>query len=234
MGRKSKQTVDYFPHVCNHKKTMFVLEQQFPARNSGYNGWFKLLETLGKSEGHFYDCSSRENWEYFCAYIQFDVDQADVFIEKLAILGAVDKSLWQEHKIIWSDNFVEGVADAYAKRKSNLPQKPSFRDENGVSGAGNPQTKLNETILNETRLFRDNTPSGETVDNSEETDPAKMTPLQIWKSHQLTKAEKAKHLAKPDCPKCGGSGFEVFMPDESSGLKPLRVPCKCWHDDKKY
>ena len=49
MTRPKKQTVDYFPHSCNHKKTIYILEERYG--NNGYSFWFKLLEMLGNTEG---------------------------------------------------------------------------------------------------------------------------------------------------------------------------------------
>lgn len=65
MARPKKQTVDYFPHFVKGGRTIFILENKFG--NDGYAFWFKLLEILGESEGHFYDCSNASNWEYLLA-----------------------------------------------------------------------------------------------------------------------------------------------------------------------
>ena len=51
MTRPMKKGVDYFPHACVHGQTMFILEQRWG--NDGYAFWFKLLEMLGTTEGHF-------------------------------------------------------------------------------------------------------------------------------------------------------------------------------------
>lgn len=64
-GKTEKQTVDYFPHFVKGGRTIFILENKFG--NDGYAFWFKLLEILGESEGHFYDCSNASNWEYLLA-----------------------------------------------------------------------------------------------------------------------------------------------------------------------
>lgn len=65
MARPKKQTVDYFPHFVKCGRTIYILENRFG--NDGYAFWFKLLEILGESEGHFYDCSNLSNWEYLLA-----------------------------------------------------------------------------------------------------------------------------------------------------------------------
>ena len=66
MGRPRKQTVDYFPHfVSTDSRTKFILEQSWG--NDGYAFWFKLLELLGRSEGHYYDCSQPADKMYLVA-----------------------------------------------------------------------------------------------------------------------------------------------------------------------
>ena len=62
MARPKKRTVDYFPHQCNHGKTMFILEQKYG--NDGYAFWFKLLELLGTTEGHFLHLENSADWEF--------------------------------------------------------------------------------------------------------------------------------------------------------------------------
>ena len=151
MARPTKQTVDYFPHMCTHKKTMFIIEESFG--NDGYSFWFKLLELLGSTEGHFYDCDDAANWEFLLAKTRLDENLCTQILDKLAILNAIDRELWQQDKIIWSDNFIDGITDAYKKRKVETPDKPCLRVQklqlNGVSGDGNPQSKLKETKVNE-------------------------------------------------------------------------------------
>ena len=73
MGRPRKQTVDYFPHfVSTDSRTKFILEQSWG--NDGYAFWFKLLELLGRSEGHYYDCSATANEKYLVALMKLDKD----------------------------------------------------------------------------------------------------------------------------------------------------------------
>ena len=65
MARPTKATVDYFPHSCNHGKTIMILQQSFGLE--GYAVWFKLLEQLGKTVNHFIDCRDDPTWLYLIA-----------------------------------------------------------------------------------------------------------------------------------------------------------------------
>jgi hypothetical protein len=141
-GRPTKLTVDYFPHMCTHKKTMFIIEQQFG--NDGYAAWFKLLELLGASEGHYYDCRNADDWEFLLAKTRLTNDICEQLLSKLAKLQAIDQELWEQHRVIWSDNFVMNLEDLYKRRKINLPQKPSFCAHKPDNGEQKPKQLSND------------------------------------------------------------------------------------------
>lgn len=110
MARPKKRTVDYFPHYCRHKTTIFILEQRYG--NDGYAFWFKLLEMLGNSDGHSIDCNNLHNWEFLIANVRLSEEKSLEILNLLSKLQAIDHELW-EGKIIWSDKFIEGIKDAY-------------------------------------------------------------------------------------------------------------------------
>lgn len=139
MARPRKQTVDYFPHDCQHGKTMYILEQRFA--NDGYAFWFKLLETLGSSDGHCIKFNQDTETEFLAAKTHMTIDKCIEILDLLAKLNAIDPELWQE-RIIWSDNFIERISDVYRKRESETPFRPPVM---GVSDVGNSQSKVKET-----------------------------------------------------------------------------------------
>jgi len=49
----------------------------------------------------------------------------DEIIGLLARLEAIDAELW-EQKVIWCQNFADGIAEAYRNRAVEMPQRPSF------------------------------------------------------------------------------------------------------------
>ena len=145
MARPRKQTVDYFPHMCTHGKTMFIIEQKYG--NDGYAFWFKLLEMLGSAEGHYLHLENGPDWEFLQAKTHIEADKCEELLDLLAKLDAIDSELW-EQKVVWSDKFITNVSDAYRNRKVEIPNKPSFLrkkpTEEEQSDAINPQMKLNE------------------------------------------------------------------------------------------
>lgn len=130
MTRPRKQTVDYFPHYCHHGKTMAILEQKFG--NDGYAFWFKLLELLGSSEGHSIDCNESVSWEYLQSISRLESEKCEEILNLLARVQAIDAELWEE-KIVWSENFVQGISQAYRNRVVETPPRPSILRKKPVS-----------------------------------------------------------------------------------------------------
>ena len=119
-GRKDKNTVDYFPHYCNAGKTMFILENKFG--NNGYTVWFKTLELLGSNENHYLDLRDETDLLFITSKMKIDEIELISIYDLLSKLGAIDKLLWKE-KIIYSDNYVSNIADAYKRRNKDVVHK---------------------------------------------------------------------------------------------------------------
>jgi hypothetical protein len=174
MARPQKQTVDYFPHKCHDDQIVFILEQSYQA--IGYTFWFKLQSLLGRTEGHKIDLSNgnEPTWRYLQALTYTDHDKCKEILNCLAELKAIDRELWQDHKIIWCQNFVDDVIDAYSKRTGEIPHRPSFGEQkpttDGVSGDGNGESKLNETIVEEIKIEEKESSAADAASSSQKTD----------------------------------------------------------------
>ena len=166
-GRKDKNVVDYFPHQCEHGKTLFILENKYPFK--GYCVWFKTLELLGKTENHFIDCRKAEDWEYLSAYMKLSSEELKDIYNICARLDAIHSELWQ-NKIIWSGNFIKGILDVYRKREHkctgfndlcriiSVKMRSKYDDfgisggDNSISGINITQSKVKESKVKESRI----------------------------------------------------------------------------------
>jgi hypothetical protein len=141
MARPLKDTVDFFPHYAETGKTLYIIESKF--KNDGYAFWFKLLQRLCKSKGHFIDCNNTAEWQFLQAITLVSEDIANSILNLLAELDAIDKDLWG-HKIIWVENLVKNLTPIYQNRKQPLPIKPIITNNNptttDVSTNNNPTT----------------------------------------------------------------------------------------------
>lgn len=138
MGRPRKQTADYFPHFVAAGRTKFVLEDGWG--NDGYAFWFKLLELLCKSDGHYYNCKENGNKRYLMALTKVDEDKADAILEALADMGKIDRELWEQAQVIWCQNLVDNLADMYSKRTDGMPKRPSIEEFSGIKGEQDGET----------------------------------------------------------------------------------------------
>ncbi len=121
MGRPPKDTVDYFPHDCIVSKSLLIVQSQYG--NDGYACWFKLLQLLGISAGHFIDYSEKAVWLRLVSETHVPEKLALELLETFASLGMIDKEL-HKREIVWSQHFVNNVADVYKRRRVDVPQRP--------------------------------------------------------------------------------------------------------------
>lgn len=158
MGRPRKQTADYFPHYVADSRTKFILEDGWG--NDGYAFWFKLLELLCKSDGHYYDLSSSTDKKYLTALAKVSEATAFDIMDMLADLGKIDKELWNERKIVWCQTLVDNLSMLYSKRTVSAPEKPTLEDleartpdeeniPNTENCNGNPQEIAAEDVKSE-------------------------------------------------------------------------------------
>lgn len=127
MGRMRKQTADYFPHFTYKGRTLTVLESRWGC--VGYTFWFKMLELLSSTEGHSYDCSKQTNMDYLAIMALTDVETVNNILDALADMGKIDTPLWSEKRIIWCQSLVDRLSSLYAKRTTDIPQKPLLDGE---------------------------------------------------------------------------------------------------------
>jgi len=154
VGRPFKQTADYFPHMANASegKTLFIIQSRF--QNDGYACWFKILELLASSEGHYFDYSKPSDWQFLLAKTGVSADTLREILELLADLEAIDQELYRHH-ILWVQKFVENLSILYRRRKIDFPSKPGVSadingisaDINGISARRKPQSKVKYSIL---------------------------------------------------------------------------------------
>lgn len=119
-GRKDKNNVDYFPHYCTHGKTMFILESKFG--HVGYAVWYKTLELLGNSDNHYIDLRDDTDQLYLISKLKITEQEFQGIYNLLAKMDAIDKDLW-ERKIIFSENFIKNIEDAYSRRNTKCLHK---------------------------------------------------------------------------------------------------------------
>ena len=136
MAREQRRDVDYFPHDCTHGRKMHIIETKYG--NDGYATWFKLLEQLGKANNHYIDISDEMTLMFLTSIFKIDEEKTIAILTDLSKLGGIDKFLFDEYKIIWSEKFCNSIEDAYRKRKQKLFLKEDILTLKNSIPSGNP------------------------------------------------------------------------------------------------
>ena len=127
MAREQRTDVDYFPHDCTHGRKMHVIQKKYG--NDGYAAWFKLLEELGKARNHYIDISEETTLMFLASTFDIDEDKTILILTDLAKLGAINKFLFENFRVIWSEKFTNSIKDAYRKRTLKLYEYGDVLDE---------------------------------------------------------------------------------------------------------
>ena len=142
-GRPIKKTADYFLHDTIQRKTIFILKSKYG--NDGYATWFQLLEVLGHTEGHCYDCNSPDSQEYISAYMLLTWGRFSEIMDTLSNLKAIDPTLWKK-KIIWSSNFVNRLSEMYRRRHSSVPEPPNIKQKKEIKESALPEDSVERQL----------------------------------------------------------------------------------------
>ena len=139
MARIERDTVVYFPHDAKAATgdTLTILQGRYG--NDGYAVWFKILEKLAASDGHYLDLRGPMRWQLFVSYLGVSEITMVEILQLLVEIEAIDAALW-ELRVVWCQNLVTNLASVYRNRKRELPGKPVTINGTAITTAGNPIT----------------------------------------------------------------------------------------------
>ena len=221
MARPTKATVDYFPCDATFSSSIQCIENEFG--NDGIVFWIKLLQAFCKHNFHYIDIrpSNTKRCLFYAKEIGMPVSVCEQILNRLAEYGSIDAELYKDG-IIFSEHFVERIADVYKKRsikpKTIEELKKSFCKKKGtetpvsgtetlVSGNNNPvnaafypQTKQNKTKLNEIKVEEGTTTPATDYSSSEDEISSYKQEMENWHGEycnvHLTKNQYGKLLAE--------------------------------------
>jgi hypothetical protein len=117
MARPERNNVDYFPFYCEDGKKMFYIEETYG--NDGFATFLKILRELAKTEYHYLNLSKNTTLMFLSAKCKISRELLENIIGDLVELGKFNAMLWNENKIIWCQDFIDSVQDAYKKRNND-------------------------------------------------------------------------------------------------------------------
>jgi hypothetical protein len=164
MARPERNNVDYFPFYCSEGKKMYYLEETYG--NDGFAVFVKILRELAKTDFHYLDLSKNTTIMFLSAKCKVDIKILESIIDDLVKLEKFDSVLWNENKIIWCQDFIDSIQDAYIKRKNkcityeglfHLLHSLGVRklSKCTLKGDGNPQTKEKEIKEKKSKQYPD-------------------------------------------------------------------------------
>lgn len=116
MARPERNNVDYFPFICEDGNKMFYIEETYG--NDGFAVFVKILRELAKTNYHYLDLSRPTTVMFLSAKCKVSKEILISIVKDLVDLGKFDSILWNENNIIWCQDFVDSIQDAYFKRKN--------------------------------------------------------------------------------------------------------------------
>jgi len=171
MARPQRNNVDYFPFLCEEGNKMFYLEETYG--NDGFAVFVKLLRELAKTDYHYLNLSKSTTMMFLSAKCKVSKEVLDSIIKDLVELEKFDAELWNENKIIWCQDFIDSIQDAYTKRLNKCidrnglllllqakgirkPSKSNPKQHKQPSkGVGNPQSIEEDSIEEESKVDED-------------------------------------------------------------------------------
>jgi len=144
MGRPERHDVDYFPFFAKRGKTLNILQSKYGLEGIGF--FTNLMRFLSLTPDHYYSIDDESDRLNFFAEIGMpDEDKGIAMIELMVKTGKLDKELWEKHKVIVCQAFLDSIEDAYKKRGNKIITieeiKARFEKNNnsGVSVSVNPE-----------------------------------------------------------------------------------------------
>lgn len=116
MARPERNNVDYFPFYCDDGKKMYYLEETYG--NDGFATFLKILRELAKTDYHYLDLSRPTTLMFLSAKCKVSKEILTSIINDLVDLEKFNSMLWAENKIIWCQDFIDSIQDAYKKRNN--------------------------------------------------------------------------------------------------------------------
>ncbi len=144
MARKEKLTLDYYPHYAVQGDITAVIQELYG--NDGYAVLHKIYEQFCLRDRQYINLSEYSTLATIAAYCKVNQDRFFEIVNELVKLGAFDKDLWLEKRILISSKFIENTKDAYKKRATDIVDFEELKNNflhkttsKGISSAGNSE-----------------------------------------------------------------------------------------------
>lgn len=114
--------------------------------NDGYSTWFILLEQLGKTDYHYLNYA--DEMERMNLRLECDITEEKLtnILTDLAIMGSIDRELFEKYQVIWSQKFFESIEHVYVKRRNPPPDREFILQLLAISDSQNSISDSQNTL----------------------------------------------------------------------------------------
>jgi hypothetical protein len=118
MARPERHDVDYFPFFAKRGKTLNILQSKYGLEGIGF--FTNLMRFLALTPDHYYCIKEEYDKLNFFAEIGIEEEKGIAMIELMVKTGKLDRMLWEAHKVIACEMFLESLDEAYKKRINQI------------------------------------------------------------------------------------------------------------------
>ncbi len=159
MGRPERHDADYFPFYVKDGKTLFILESKYGLQGIGF--FTNLMRFLTRQTDHHICIREESDRLYFFAQIRCPEELGMDMISLMVKTGKIDLELWEENRVVVSQDLLDSLRDAYKNRNNPIIEIDQIRlsyhinkltyPQNPITYPDKPQRKLKETKGKETK-----------------------------------------------------------------------------------
>lgn len=148
MARPERRDADYFPFYVKDGKTLFILESKYGLQGIGF--FTNLMRFLTRQTDHHICIADESDRLYFFAQLHCPEDIGMDMLGMMVKTGKIDPQLWEEKRVIVSEDLLKSLVGAYTNRKNEIVKLEEIR----VSYINNPIPPV--SITTETELNPEN------------------------------------------------------------------------------
>jgi len=178
MARPERKDVDYFPFYVKDGRTLFILENKYGCMGTGF--FTNIMRFLCQTPDHHFCINDDSDRLFFFSKTKCDEESGTAMLDLMAKTGKIYGPLWVSSRVIVSPDLLTSLKDAYVKRKNTIitieeiialytkkivsdtgntdinefptPETTQEDKIDGKNSAENPQSKVKETKLKESKV----------------------------------------------------------------------------------
>lgn len=118
MARPERKNADYFPFYAKDGRTLFILEDKYGCKGTGF--FTNVLRFLTLQDNHHFCIEGDADKLYFFSKTKCDEESGIDMLNIMAKTCKIHSSLWETYRVIVSQDLLESLHDAYRNRNNNI------------------------------------------------------------------------------------------------------------------